>query len=185
MDINVGVSNHHVHLTREAVDVLFGNGYELTKKRELTQIGQFACEETVDIVYNNKKLEHLRVVGGLRNYTQVELLDKDCSYLEINAPIRDSGDLSGSASVDIVGPNGVYHAFESTIVANTHIHMSEEDLKQFNVNNKDKVKVLFDNGIEMDNVTIKSDITCVLELHINKDIAEKLKIETGDKVNIC
>ena len=185
MDIKVGVSNHHVHLNKESLAILFGENYELTVKRNLTQLGQFAAEETVDIVCNGKKLEHIRVVGGLRNYTQVELLDTDCEYFGINAPVRDSGDLEGSETVDIIGPKGIYHANESTIIANTHIHMSAEDLRNYNVNNKDRVKVIFDNGVYMDNVTIKSDPSCVLELHINKDIAGSLKIETGMGVKIC
>ena len=185
MNIKVGVSNHHVHLTKEALDILFGKDYELTNKRNLVQKGQYACEETVDIVCNNKKLEHLRIIGPCRSYTQVELLKRDCEYFGIDAPVRNSGDLNGSQTVDIIGPNGVYHAIESTIIANTHIHMSAEDLKTFKVNNKDLVKVKFENGVYMDNVTIKSDETCVLELHINKDEAEKLGIETLMEANIC
>ena len=185
MDILVGVSNHHVHLTEEALKVLFGEGYKLTVKRELSQLGQFAAEETVDIECNGKKLEHLRIVGPCRSYTQVELLDRDNEYFGINAPVRNSGDLAGSETVEIIGPNGAYHAVESTIVSNTHIHMSADDLIKFNVNNKDLVSVIFENGVKMDNVTIKSDPTCVLELHINKDEAEELGIETGNKVNLC
>ena len=93
MDINVGVSNHHVHLTREACDILFGEGYELTKKRDLVQIGQFAANETVNLEINGRLLEHIRVIGPLRNYTQVELLERDNKFLGLNAPIRTSGDL--------------------------------------------------------------------------------------------
>ncbi len=185
MELKVGVSNHHVHLTREALDVLFGSGYELTVKRQLNQIGQFAAEETVDIVCNDKKIEHVRIVGGLRNYTQVELLESDCYFLGIIAPTRDSGDLEGSGTVDLIGPKGVYHAIESNIVSNTHIHMSEEDLKHYNVKNRDSVSVIYENGVKMDHVAIKSDPSCVLELHINKDLAEKNGIETGMKVTIC
>ena len=185
MEIKVGVSNHHVHLTREALNILFGENYELTNKRDLLQKGQYACVETVDIECNNKRLEHLRIIGPCRNYTQVELLKRDCDYFEINAPVRNSGDLKGSETVKIIGPKGEYIAKESTIIANTHIHMSAEDLEYFKVNNRDLVKVKFENGIDMNDVTIKSDETCVLELHINKDEAENLNIETGMKVNIC
>ena len=185
MDIKVGVSNHHVHLTREALDVLFGPGYELTKKRDLTQIGQFACEETVTLEKNGKTLEHIRIIGPCRNYTQVELLDKDNYYFDIEAPIRTSGDLKGSETIDIIGPKGRYHAVESTIVADRHIHMSADDLITFNVNKGDVVTVEFENGIVLENVHIKSDETCKLELHMNKDEAEMLAIETGMSVRIC
>lgn len=182
--IKVGVSNHHVHLNKESLTALFGENYNLTVKRMLLQKGQFAAEETVTLVKNNKVLEHIRVVGPLRSYTQVELLDRDNLYFGINAPVRKSGDLKGSETIDIVGPNGVYHAVESTIVSNTHIHMSEEDLKTFNKEKDELVSVMCKNN-KIDNVQIKSDDTCVLEMHINKDIAEKLNIETGDDVEIC
>lgn len=185
MDIKVGVSNHHVHLTKEALEVLFGKNYELTNKRDLVQIGQFACEETVTIEKNGKTLEHIRIIGPCRKYTQVELLEKDNEFFGINAPIRTSGDLSGSETVDIIGPNGRYHAVESTIVADRHIHMSAEDLITFNVNKGDTVTVEYENGVVLGDVHIKSDETCKLELHMNKDEAEKLGIETGMSVKIC
>ena len=175
MQINVGVSNHHVHLTREALDLLFGEGYELTKKRELTQIGQFAAHETVNLELNGRLLENIRIIGPCRNYTQVELLERDNEFFQIKAPIRTSGDLKGSETINIIGPKGILHAVESTIVADRHIHMSAEDL----------VTVLFENGVKLDDVHIKSDETCKLELHMNKDEAEKLGIETGMKVSIC
>ncbi len=185
MDINVGVSNHHVHLTREACDILFGEGYELTKKRDLVQIGQFAANETVNLEINGRLLEHIRVIGPLRNYTQVELLERDNKFLGLNAPIRTSGDLAGSETMNIIGPMGIYHAVESTIVADRHIHMSAEDLVTFNRQKGETVSVEFENGVKLDDVHIKSDETCKLEMHMNKDEAESLGIETGMKVHIC
>jgi len=132
----------------------------------------------------NETLEQIRIVGPLRNYTQVELLDKDNEFFEMNAPVRKSGDLKGSETIDIIGPNGIYHAVESTIVSDTHIHMSADDLKEFNRYNDETVSVICNNK-KIDDVHIKSDETCVLEMHINKDIAEVLGIETGMEVNIC
>ena len=185
MDILVGVSNHHVHLTREALDLLFGEGYELTKKRELTQIGQFAAHETVNLELNGRLLENIRIIGPCRNYTQVELLERDNEFFQIKAPIRTSGDLKGSETINIIGPKGILHAVEPTIVADRHIHMSAEDLVTFNRTKGEVVTVLFENGVKLDDVHIKSDETCKLELHMNKDEAEKLGIETGMKVSIC
>ena len=185
MDIKVGVSNHHIHVTREVLDILFGEGYELTNKRDLLQKGQFACEETVTLERNGKVLEHIRIIGPCRKYTQVELLERDNEYFGIKAPIRTSGDLEGSETIDIIGPKGKYHAIESTIVADRHIHMSAEDLITFNRNKGDIVTVKYENGVILDNVHIKSDETCVLELHMNKDEAEEYGIETGMKVEIC
>ena len=183
--IKVGVSNHHIHLTREDLDTLFGKGYELTKKRDLVQIGQFAAEETVTLERDGKALEHIRIIGPCRSYTQVELLDRDNEYFNIKAPIRDSGDLKGSEWINIIGPVGRVHALESTIVADRHIHMSKDDLVKFNVHKGQIVKVKYENGVVLGNVHIKSDPTCKLELHMNKDEAERLKIETGMGVTIC
>ncbi len=185
MDILVGVSNHHVHLTREVLDILFGEGYELTKKRDLVQLGQFAAEETINLEKNGKVLENVRIIGPVRKYTQVELLDSDNEYFGINAPVRSSGDLDNTETMTLIGPKGTYIAENSTIVSNTHIHMSSEDLQTFNRSKGEIVNVKFENGVVLDDVTIKSDETCKLELHINKDIATKLGIETGMKVNIC
>ncbi len=183
--IKVGVSNHHIHLTREDLDTLFGKGYELTKKRDLVQIGQFAAEETVTLERDGKVLEHIRIIGPCRNYTQVELLERDNEFFNIKAPIRDSGDLKGSEWINIIGPVGRIHALESTIVADRHIHMSKYDLVKFNVHKGQIVKVKYENGVVLGNVHIKSDPTCKLELHMNKDEAERLKIETGMGVTIC
>ena len=185
MKIKVGISNHHVHLSQEALEILFGKGYELTVKNELLQKGQFAANEQVSLQRNGKTLEHIRIVGPVRPYTQVELLEKDNEFFGINAPVRASGDLENSESVVLMGPNGMYVAKSCTIVANRHIHMRAEDLKTFNVNNKDVVIVKTKDGVLMDNVTIKSDDTCVLEYHMNKDEAADLGIENGDEVEIC
>ena len=183
--IKVGVSNHHVHLKLSDLYILFGEGYTLRNKRDLLQKGQFACEETVTLECNGKVLEHIRIIGPCRNYTQVELLERDNEYFGIHAPIRDSGDLSGSETIDIIGPNGRVHAVESTIVADRHIHMSNHDLINFGVSKGQIVKVKYENGVILDDVHIKSDETCVLELHMNKDEAENLGIETGMSVEIC
>ncbi len=185
MDIKVGVSNHHVHLTQKDLFTLFGDNYELHNKRDLVQIGQFAAEETVTLERDGKILEHIRIIGPCRHYTQVELLETDNEYFGIKAPIRTSGDLSGSEWINIIGPKGQVHALESTIVANRHIHMSSDDLIIFNVQKGQTVKVEFENGVILDNVHIKSDDTCKLELHMNKDEAQELKIETGMGVKIC
>ena len=148
--IKVGVSNHHIHLTEKDLFTLFGEGYKLTNKRDLVQKGQFACEETVTLERDGKILEHIRIIGPCRSYTQVELLDRDNEYFGIKAPVRTSGDLAGSEWIK-----------------------------------GQTVKVRYENGVVLDDVHIKSDPTCVLELHMNKDEAESLGIETGMSVEIC
>ena len=185
MNIKIGVSNHHIHLTKEVLEILFGKGYELTPKRYLTQKGQYACEETVTLKKGKKVLEHVRIIGPCRKYTQVELLETDNSFFGLDCPVRKSGDLVGSETITIIGPKGEYEAVESTIIADRHIHMSKEDLETFKRHNDEVVKVNVENGVTLDNVHIKSDETCVLEMHINKDESTKLGIETGMEVKIC
>ncbi len=185
MNIKIGVSNHHIHLTKEVLEILFGKGYKLTPKRYLTQKGQYACEETVTLKKGKKVLEHVRIIGPCRKYTQVELLETDNSFFGLDCPVRKSGDLVGSETITIIGPKGEYEAVESTIIADRHIHMSKEDLETFKRHNDEVVKVNVENGVTLDDVHIKSDETCVLEMHINKDEATKLDIETGMEVKIC
>ena len=175
MNIKIGVSNHHVHLTKEVLETLFGKGYELTPKRYLTQKGQYACEETVTLKKGKKVLEHVRIIGPCRKYTQVELLERDNDYFNLDSPVRKS----------IVGPKGEYEAVESTIIADRHIHMSASDLETFKRHNDEVVTIKVENGVTLDDVHIKSDESCVLEMHMNKDEAEKLGIETGMEVIIC
>ena len=185
MNIKIGVSNHHIHLTKEVLEILFGKGYKLTPKRYLTQKGQYACEETITLKKGKKVLEHVRIIGPCRKYTQVELLETDNSFFGLDCPVRKSGDLVGSETITIIGPKGEYEAVESTIIADRHIHMSKEDLETFKRHNDEVVKVNVENGVTLDDVHIKSDETCVLEMHMNKDEATKLDIETGMEVKIC
>lgn len=184
MIIKTALSNHHIHVTREVLDILFGKDYNLNIRRMLVQKGQFAAEETITLVKNNKRIENVRIVGPCRSYTQVELLERDCEYLEIKPPIRSSGNLKGSESITIVGPNGSYEALESTIIADRHIHMSSDDLKEYNVS-KGQIVTIEVNGQILNDVMIKSDDTCVLEYHMNKDEAENIGIENGMEVKIC
>ena len=185
MNIKIGVSNHHVHLTKEVLETLFGKGYELTPKRYLTQKGQYACEETVTLKKGKKVLEHVRIIGPCRKYTQVELLERDNEYFNLDSPVRKSGDLIGSETITIVGPKGEYEAVESTIIADRHIHMSANDLEKFKRHNDEVVTIKVENGVTLDDVHIKSDESCVHKKKKNKDEAEKLGIETGMEVIIC
>ena len=185
MIIKSALSNHHIHVTREVLDILFGKDYNLNVRRMLVQKGQFAAEETVTLIKNNKKIENVRIVGPCRKYTQVELLERDNDYFNLDSPVRKSGDLIGSETITIVGPKGEYEAVESTIIADRHIHMSASDLETFKRHNDEVVSVKVQNGITLEDVHIKSDETCVLEMHMNKDEAEKFGIETGMEVTIC
>ena len=180
--IPVGVSNRHVHLTREDVNILFGDGYELTKKRDLSQIGQYACEEVVSIKNNDKIIEYIRVLGPVRKYTQVEIMKTDADYLEINPPVRNSGDLDNSEVITIIGPKGEIERKNSCIIATRHIHINSKDYP--NLIDDSIVSVKISDDLYMDNVYIKKDPSFVLELHIDKDDAKKFNLETGDVVTL-
>ena len=180
IEINVGVSNHHVHLSRDILDKLFGNGYELTVKRFLSQKKEFASFETVSIKVNDKVIDNVRIIGPVRNYTQVELLSSDCEYLGIKAPIRDSGDLDNSASVTIIGPKTELTIDNSCIIANNHIHINSSTYPF--LNDKDVVSVITKDNKIINDVHIKKGDNFTLELHIDKDEALKYGLNNGDKV---
>lgn len=178
--IPVGVSNRHVHLKKEDLNKLFGENYKLTKRRDLSQTGQFACEEVVSLKNEDNIIEHVRVLGPLREYTQVEISRTDAKYLKINPPVRNSGDLKDSETITIIGPKGEIKCKESCIIATKHIHINSKDYPEFNDN--DIVKIKIRNDIIMDEVYIKKDSTYVLELHIDKDDAKKYNLDNGDIV---
>lgn len=183
MKIPVGISNRHIHLTKEVKDILFGEDYELHIKRELRQKGEYALEETVDIKGPLEKIEKVRVMGPLRKYTQVEILKSDEEVLGIYAPVRNSGDLEGSADITVIGPQKEVYLEEACIIANRHIHINEEDAKTLGVSNEEVVRIKKDNII-IDNVHIKIDPSNVLECHLDKDDGLKYGIENLDEVEI-
>lgn len=178
--IPVGVSNRHVHLKQDDVDVLFGKNYKLTKRRDLSQLGQFACEEVVSLKNADKIIEHVRVLGPVRGYTQVELSKTDADYLGINPPVRNSGELEESESITIVGPEGEIFCENSCIIAARHIHINSKDYPC--LNNNDIVNLKIRDDVVMDSVYIKKDPTFVLELHIDKDDASLYELNNGDVV---
>lgn len=180
MNIKVGISNRHVHLTKEDKDILFGNDYELIKRNELVQPGEYACEETVVIEANGKQKEYVRVLGPLRNYTQVEILKSDSDYLEINAPYRNSGELEGAEEITIIGPKGTITK-NCCIIAVRHIHTNNFD--NLGYDNNDIVSVKFNDTI-IDNVYIKKNDNYALEIHLDKDDSKTFNINTGDTVEI-
>lgn len=184
--IPVGVSAHHVHLTKEDVETLFGPGYQLTNKKELMG-GQFAANEQVTIVGSKlRAIENVRILGPVRRESQVEISATDAIKLGINAPVRDSGDIKGSSSIAVVGPKGAIYLKEGCIVARRHIHMSPKDAQDAGVKNNDKVSVRVQNerAVIFDEVLVRVDNSFTLEMHIDTDEANAAKISTGDSVKL-
>ncbi len=181
MKIKIGVSNRHIHLCKSDADILFGSNYQFKKRNDLTQLGEYACEETVIISTDKYEFPHVRVMGPLRDYTQVEVSLDDSKLLGINPPIRDSGDLDNSEAVWITGPVGKIYKKNCCIRANRHIHCNKNS--GIGHNNSDIVTVLA-NGKVMDNVHIKMKASYVLEMHIDKTDAANFGLENGDYIEL-
>ena len=184
--VPVGVSARHTHLTQEHVEALFGEGYQLTKKKDLMG-GQYACNETVTIVgLKLRAIENVRVLGPVRKASQIEISATDAMKLGIKAPIRESGDIAGSAPIAVVGPKGALYMKEGCIIAMRHIHMSPADAAAAGVHDGDIVSVKADNerGTVFNHVKIRVNDSFTLEMHIDTDEANASKIKTGDKVTI-
>ncbi len=184
--VPVGVSARHVHLTQEHVEILFGKGYQLTKKKELMG-GQFASNELVTIVgLKLRAIENVRILGPARGRSQVEISATDAVKLGVKAPIRESGDVAGSAPIALVGPKGALYLTEGCIVAKRHIHMAPKDAIAAGVSDGDMVSVKAENerGTVFHEVKIRVDESFTLEMHIDTDEANAAKIATGDSVRV-
>ncbi len=180
--VPIGVSARHVHLTQADIETLFGKGYALTKKKDLMG-GQFAANETVTIVgLKLRAIENVRVLGPARKASQVEISATDSVKLGIKAPVRESGNLKGSAPIAIVGPKGVVYLNEGCIIAKRHIHMAPADAAAAGVSDGDIVSVSVDNerGTVFNNVQVRVDESFTLEMHIDTDEANASRISTGN-----
>ena len=170
--VPVGVSARHIHLTQEHVEALFGPGYQLTKKKELMG-GQFASNETVTIVgLKLRAIENVRILGPVRSKSQVEVSATDAIKLGVKAPIRESGNVAGSAPIAVVGPKGAIYLNEGCIIAKRHIHMPPKDAMAAGVHDGDVVSVQAENerGTVFNHVQIRVDDSFTLEMHIDTDV---------------
>lgn len=143
-DFMVETSARHVHVTQETLEKLFGKGFQLSVKKELSQPGQFASNEKVTVVGPKKELANVSILGPCRKLNQVELSATDARSIGIDAPIRESGDVAHSGACKLVGPAGEVELSEGVIVAKRHVHMTEADAAEFGVKNGDIVDVLVD-----------------------------------------
>ena len=185
--VPVGVSNRHIHLTREHVEILFGKGYELTPIKDLSQPGQYACKELLTIVGPSlRPIENVRVLGPVRSRSQVEISRTDSYVLKVKPPVRESGDIAGSAPITIIGPKGVVSLKEGCIIANRHIHMSEEEGAAFGLKDGDYVTVEAEGERRTTfyDVQVRVNKAFRLEMHIDTDDANAAGIGNGFKVNV-
>jgi len=168
------ISNHHVHLTRDSLDVLYGKGYELTKLRDLSQPGEFASNERLSIVGANMRvIEKVRILGPLREYTQAELSLTDGYFLGLDLPTRISGNIKGTPPIIFIGPKGVLSLSEGAIRAARHIHMTPKDAEFYGVKDKDRmnVEVSEEHGVIYKDVVVRVSQKSKLALHLDTDEA--------------
>lgn len=181
------ISVKHVHLCREHLDILYGKDYEPTILKELYQPGYYAYKETLTIVGPKlNAIQNVRILGPLRSKTQVELAKTDCIILGIDAPVRPSGVLEGSASCVLIGPKGAVYLREGVIRANRHIHMSQEDADYFGIKDNDEVDVRVSGpkGLTFNNVQVRVSKDFVSEMHIDTDDGNAADAVTGTLVEI-
>lgn len=186
MKVKVGISNHHVHLKKQDLVILFGDNYELLVEKALTQPGEFASTSKVKLVGPKGEISNVRVLGPIRNYTQVEISQTDSYILGLNPPVRNSGDIVNSSPITIVGPNGKLSLNEGCILANRHLHLTEADFINLGLSGLEKVKVKIDNekGGILDNVYLKVSNNFKLECHLDTDDGNSNLLKNGDIVEI-
>ena len=174
MNFIVETSARHIHLTEEHIAILFGEGHQLTNKKDLSQPGQFACEEKVELVGPKSSIK-VSVLGPARKDTQVELSFTDARTLGLkNVPVRESGDIEGTPGIKLVGPCGEVEIEKGCIIAKRHIHMTPEDAENFGVKDKDVVKVAIEGtgrAVIFDDVVVRVSSTYALAMHIDTDEA--------------
>lgn len=186
VQIPIGISNRHIHLDRADMDILFGKGSELTRIKDLKQPGQYAAEEVVMLKGPKGQFEKVRVLGPLRNQTQIEISLSDTFVLGVKAPVRESGKLEDTPGVEIIGPNGKVEKSQGTIVAARHIHMPPDIARMIGVKNRDLVDVEIGNerGAILKNVLLRVSDKDALEMHLDMDEANAVNVKNNQYVRI-
>lgn len=185
--IPLGISGRHIHVSQEHLEILFGEGYQLTKFKDLNQPGQFACEERVDVISPaGRELNGVRILGPVRKETQLEISRSDAIRGKFDAPVRSSGSIKGSGAATIVGPKGKVAIKEGVIVADRHIHFSPEQAKEFGVIDREVVSIRVGGekpGI-LDNVLCRVHENFTLDCHLDTDDAAAFGLVTGDEAEL-
>lgn len=184
--IPIGVSNRHLHLSEKDIYALFGEGYQLTPLKDLSQPGQYAANETVSIQGPKGTIHKVRVLGPARKQTQIEVSKTDSFTLGIKPPVRDSGSLEDSSPITIIGPKGQIELSEGVIIAQRHIHMHTSDAEELGLVDKQMVMVETDGerGVIFKNVLIRVNEAFALEFHIDTDEANGAGLGNGTQVKI-
>lgn len=184
LEINVGISARHVHLTSEHIKTLFG--HDLTVYKDLTQPGQYAANEKVDIAGPKNTIKGVRILGPARKASQVEVSKTDAFFLGIEPALKASGDIEGTPGVKLVGPAGEVILDKGVIVAIRHIHMHPTDAQKFGIVDKEVVWVVSNSKRKtiIGDVIVRVDPTFALDFHVDTDEANGAWLNSGDKIKI-
>lgn len=185
-ELPIGLSNRHMHLSREDIDTLFGEGYELTVAKDLSQHGQFASNEKVDVKGNRGTIKGIRVLGPERSHSQVEISLGDARILGIDTVLRDSGDLVNTPGITLIGPKGEVELKDGVIVAARHIHIDPDTAEKYGVKDHDKVKVRVggERALVFENVLVRVDPSFSPEMHVDIEEGNAAGVKNGDIVEI-
>lgn len=182
-EVNIGVSNRHIHLNQADLETLFGAGYELRKMKDLSQPGQFAAKETLDIIGPKGTIEHVRILGPVRSESQVEISVSDSVKLGIYPPIRDSGDIESTPGITLAGPNGNLELNKGVIIAKRHLHLDPVAAKEMGLKDKDLItaELKTERPIRLEEIGVRVSDKYATDLHIDMDEANAALAKNGDK----
>jgi acetate kinase len=182
--IPIAISARHIHLTQEALEILFGKGAKLTPRNDLSQPGQYACNETLNVIGPRRRIDNVRILGPLRPKCQVEVSRTDEFHLGVDAPVRHSGHTEGSAPITLEGPKGTLTLSEGLICAWRHIHMHPDDARAYGVQDGDEVQVGVSGGprdLVFGDVVVRVSEKFRLEMHIDTDEANAAELSQAAK----
>lgn len=178
----IETSARHIHVSRRVLDILFGEGYELTRKKDLSQPGQYACEERVQVIGPKGSFPAVSILGPVRPETQVELSAGDARSIGLVAPIRESGDLEGSAGCKLVGPKGEVELYDGVVIAKRHIHMTPDDAEKYGLEDKQVVNVKIETdgrSLIFGDVIVRVSPSYALAMHIDTDESNAASCKPG------
>ena len=181
-EVLIETSARHLHVTREVLDTLFGEGYELTPKKDLSQPGQFACEERVQVIGPKSSFPAVSILGPIRPETQIEVSASDARTLGVAAPVRESGDIAGSAPCKLVGPKGEVELDCGVIVAKRHIHATPEDAEKYGLKDKQIVNVQVNSdgrSLIFGDVVVRVSPKYFWAMHIDTDESNAASVKPG------
>ncbi|UHA73862.1 phosphate propanoyltransferase [Paenibacillus sp. 481] len=184
--VSVGVSGRHIHLSQEHIEALFGAGYELTEMKALSQPGQYAANETVEVVGPKGTFNKVRILGPARPASQLEVSRTDAFSLGVNPPVRESGSIKETPGIKLRGPAGEVELQEGVIVAARHIHFHTSDAEKWGIQDKQQLRVRVggDRGVVFENVIARVHATFALDMHIDTDEANAAGVKNGDTAEI-